>query len=310
MQQAIKTAARYNRKLAFVGLSMTENVRITKELGYIDFAEDIEVPLETALKMPDDQVLLLVTGSQGEPSSILGRLANGSNKRFDIKPGDTVVLSSHPIPGNEELVYRAINRLLEQGADVVYEAIAPVHVSGHASQEELKLMLHLTRPRYLIPIHGELRMLKQHAKLGLEVGMDGRQIAIVENGRVIEFNHGEMKLGERIPGGYVFVDGSGVGDVDRSVMHEREMLSQDGIILLNLILNRSSGELKDTEIISHGFMSPAESEKLFSDLKARIGKMVKHANGTLQQDVMRLAKTYIFDETKRRPVVFVNISRN
>ena len=310
MQQAIDTAVRFHRKIAFVGLSMTENVRIAKELGYINFEDDLEVPLETALQLPDEQVLLLVTGSQGEPTSILGRLANGSNKRFDIKPGDTVVLSSHPIPGNEELVSRAINRLLEQGADVVYEALAPVHVSGHASQEELKLMLHLVRPRYLIPIHGELRMLKQHARLGIEVGMDERQIAIVENGRVIEFAHGEMRLGERIPGGYVFVDGSGVGDVDRSVMREREMLSQDGIVLLNLMIDQRSGDLKDIEIISRGFMTPTESEELFNDLQARIGKLAKHANGRLQQDVSKLAKSYLYEETKRRPVVFVNVSRN
>lgn len=310
MQQAINTAVRYHRKIAFVGLSMTENVRIAKELGYINFEDDLEVPLETALQLPDEKVLLLVTGSQGEPTSILGRLANGSNKRFDIKPGDTVVLSSHPIPGNEEVVSRAINRLLEQGADVVYEALAPVHVSGHASQEELKLMLHLVRPRYLIPIHGELRMLKQHARLGIEVGMDERQIAIVENGRVIEFAHGEMRLGERIPGGYVFVDGSGVGDVDRSVMREREMLSQDGIVLLNLMIDQRSGDLKDIEIISRGFMTPTESEELFNDLQARIGKLAKHANGRLQQDVSKLAKSYLYEETKRRPVVFVNVSRN
>jgi ribonuclease J len=310
MQQAINTAVRYHRKIAFVGLSMTENVRIAKELGYINFEDDLEVPLETALQLPDEKVLLLVTGSQGEPTSILGRLANGSNKRFDIKPGDTVVLSSHPIPGNEEVVSRAINRLLEQGADVVYEALAPVHVSGHASQEELKLMLHLVRPRYLIPIHGELRMLKQHARLGLEVGMDERQIAIVENGRVTEFSHGEMRLGERIPGGYVFVDGSGVGDVDRSVMREREMLSQDGIVLLNLVLDQRSGDLKDIEIISRGFTTAAESGDLFKDLQMRIGKLAKHANGRLQQDALKLAKTYIYDETKRRPVVFVNVSRN
>lgn len=310
MQQAINTAVRYHRKIAFVGLSMTENVRIAKELGYINFEDDLEVPLETALQLPDEKVLLLVTGSQGEPTSILGRLANGSNKRFDIKPGDTVVLSSHPIPGNEELVSRAINRLLEQGAEVVYEALAPVHVSGHASQEELKLMLHLVRPRYLIPIHGELRMLKQHARLGIEVGMDERQIAIVENGRVIEFAHGEMRLGERIPGGYVFVDGSGVGDVDRSVMREREMLSQDGIVLLNLMIDQRSGDLKDIEIISRGFMTPTESEELFNDLQARIGKLAKHANGRLQQDVSKLAKSYLYEETKRRPVVFVNVSRN
>ena len=309
MQQVINAAMRYHRKVAFVGLSMTENVKIAKQLGYIDFEEDVVVPVETALQMPESQVVLLVTGSQGEPTSILGRLANGSNKRFDIKEGDTVVLSSHPIPGNEELVYRAINRLLEQGAQVIYEAIAPVHVSGHASQEEIKLMLHLTRPRYLIPIHGELRMLNQHARLGMDIGMDARQIAIVENGRVIEFEHGEMKLGERIPGGYVFVDGTGVGDVDRSVMREREMLSQDGIVLLNLIKDKANANLGEVEIISRGFMSQAESQDLFEDLRKRIEKLARSANGNLERDVLNLAKSKIFDETKRRPVVFVNISK-
>lgn len=289
MQQVINAATRYHRKVAFVGLSMTENVKIARQLGYIDFEEDVVVPVETALQMADSQVVLLVTGSQGEPTSILGRLSNGSNKRFDIKEGDTVVLSSHPIPGNEELVYRAINRLLEQGAQVIYEAIAPVHVSGHASQEEIKLMLHLTRPRYLIPIHGELRMLNQHARLGMDVGMDARQIAIVENGRVIEFEHGEMKLGERIPGGYVFVDGTGVGDVDRSVMREREMLSQDGIVLLNLVREKANANLKEVEIISRGFMSPAESQDLFEDLRKRIEKLARSANGNLERDVMNLA---------------------
>jgi len=140
--------------------------------------------------------------------------------------------------------------------------------------------------------------------------MDERQIALVENGRVIEFSHGEMSLGERIPGGYVFVDGSGVGDVDRSVMREREMLSQDGIVLLNLVIDQRSGDLKDTEIISRGFMTPTESEELFNDLQRRIGKLAKHANGRLQQDVSKMAKSYLYEETKRRPVVFVNVSRN
>lgn len=167
MQQVIDTAVKYGRKVAFVGLSMTENARIAKELGYIQYDDETVLPpLENVLNMKDDKVVLLVTGSQGEPTSILGRLANGTNRRFDIKEGDTVVLSSHPIPGNEELVYRAINRLMERGADVIYEAIAPVHVSGHASQEEIKLLLHLVKPKYLIPIHGETRMLKQHKKTG------------------------------------------------------------------------------------------------------------------------------------------------
>jgi ribonuclease J len=310
MQQVVDVAAKFDRKVAFVGLSMTENVRIAKELGYINFDESLIVSLDTALTMPDSKVVLLVTGSQGEPTSILGRLANGTNKRFDIKAGDTVILSSHPIPGNEEMVYHAINRLMEQDAEVVYEAIAPVHVSGHASQEEMKLLLHLTRPRYLIPVHGEIRMLKQHKQLGISLGMEPEQIALVENGRVIEFTHGEMKIGERIPGGYVFVDGNGVGSVDRSTMREREVLSQDGLVLLNVELNHNNSGFKDLEIISRGFMTPEESSDLFAEMRRRIQKLSDRPGPTLQQDVQNLARSLIYDETKRKPVVFATITRN
>ncbi len=309
MQQVIDTAEKYGRKVAFVGLSMTENARIAKELGYIQYDDETVLPLENVLNMKDDKVVLLVTGSQGEPTSILGRLANGTNRRFDIKEGDTVVLSSHPIPGNEELVYRAINRLMERGADVIYEAIAPVHVSGHASQEEIKLLLHLVKPKYLIPVHGETRMLKQHKKLALSVGMEESQIALVENGRVIEFKNGKMKLGERIPGGYVFVDGTGVGDVDRDIMRERELLSQDGVVLLNLILDKKTGVYKDTEIISRGFMSQDESVDLFENLKKRAEKLAQYPSSNLQKELQSVAKSLLFDETRRRPLIFVNISR-
>ncbi len=310
MQQVIDTAVKYGRKVAFVGLSMTENARIAKELGYIQYDDETVLPpLENVLNMKDDKVVLLVTGSQGEPTSILGRLANGTNRRFDIKEGDTVVLSSHPIPGNEELVYRAINRLMERGADVIYEAIAPVHVSGHASQEEIKLLLHLVKPKYLIPIHGETRMLKQHKKLALSVGMEESQVALVENGRVIEFKNGKMKLGERIPGGYVFVDGTGVGDVDRDIMRERELLSQDGVVLLNLILDKKTGVYKDTEIISRGFMSQDESVDLFDNLKKRAEKLAQYPSSNLQKELQSVAKSLLFDETRRRPLIFVNISR-
>jgi ribonuclease J len=309
MQQVIDTAQKYERKVAFVGLSMTENARIAKELGYIQYDDDTVLPLENVLNMKDDKVVLLVTGSQGEPTSILGRLANGTNRRFDIKEGDTVVLSSHPIPGNEELVYRAINRLMERGADVIYEAIAPVHVSGHASQEEIKLLLHLVKPKYLIPIHGETRMLKQHKKLALSVGMEEEQIALVENGRVIEFKNGRLKLGERIPGGYVFVDGTGVGDVDRDIMRERELLSQDGVVLLNLVLDKKTGQYKDTEIISRGFMAQDESVELFDNLKKRVEKLVQFPSNNLQKELQNVAKSMLFDETRRRPLIFVNISR-
>jgi len=309
MQQVLETAKKHDRKVSFVGLSMTENVRIAKELGYLSYDEDQVVSTEQALSMPDDQVVLMVTGSQGEPTSILGRLANGTNNRFSVKEGDTIVLSSHPIPGNEESVYRAINRLMEKGAEVVYEAIMPVHVSGHASQEEIKLLLHLVKPRYLIPIHGELRMLKQHKRLALEVGMDERQIALVENGRVIEFTHGEMTLKERIPGGYVFVDGIGVGDVDRSTMRDRTLLSQDGVVLLNIELDKNNGVFKDLEIISRGFIAQDEAQELFAELRKRVVKLTQYPANNLQKEIQSVATSFINEETKRRPVIFVTISK-
>ena len=309
MQQVLDTAKKHDRKVSFVGLSMTENARIAKELGYLNYDESQVVSTDQALSMPDNKVVLLVTGSQGEPTSILGRLANGTNNRFGVKEGDTIVLSSHPIPGNEEPVYRAINRLMERGADVVYEAIMPVHVSGHASQEEIKLLLHLVKPRYLIPIHGELRMLRQHKRLAREVGMEEEQIALVENGRIIEFTHGELSLGERIPGGYVFVDGIGVGDVDRSTMRDRELLSQDGVVLLNLELDKNNGKFKDLEIISRGFIAQDESQELFSELRKRVVKLTQFPANNLQKEIQSVATSLINEETKRRPVIFVTISK-
>ena len=309
MQQVLDTAIRYNRKVCFTGLSMVENARIAKELGYLQYDESQVVSLDVALSMPTSKVVLLVTGSQGEPTSILGRLANGTNRLFSIQEDDTVVLSSHPIPGNEEAVYRAINRLMEKGAEVVYTDIEAVHVSGHASQEEIKLLLHLVRPRYLIPIHGETRMLRQHKRLAMEIGMDERQIALVENGRVVELKHGELKLGERIPGGYVFVDGTGVGDVDRSTMRDRELLSQDGVVLINLMLDKNNGAYKDLEIISRGFISQDESVDFFDDLRHRIHNLTQSPSKNMQKEIQALATSFINEETKRRPFIFVSISK-
>ena len=309
MQQVLDTAIRYNRKVCFTGLSMVENARIAKELGYLQYDESQVVSLDVALSMPASKVVLLVTGSQGEPTSILGRLANGTNRLFSIQEGDTVVLSSHPIPGNEEAVYRAINRLMEKGAEVVYTDIEAVHVSGHASQEEIKLLLHLVRPRYLIPIHGETRMLRQHKRLAMEIGMDERQIALVENGRVVELKHGELILGERIPGGYVFVDGTGVGDVDRSTMRDRELLSQDGVVLINLMLDKNNGAYKDLQIISRGFISQDESVDFFDDLRHRIHNLTQSPSKNMQKEIQALATSFINEETKRRPFIFVSISK-
>jgi ribonuclease J len=252
----------------------------------------------------------MCTGSQGEPSSILGRLSTGQNRQFDLQQGDTVVLSSHPIPGNEETVYKTINRLFKRGANVIYDPIAPVHVSGHASQEEMKLLLQLVQPKYFIPIHGELRHLHQHASIARELGMPDEQIAIVENGQVIEFKNGEMTLGERIPGGYIFVDGSGVGDVDHTVVREREMLARDGVVLVNLTLDKESGRLRDQpEIISRGFIYEQEAGSLLTATSQHISDNVRNHNGNLQKDLEQSIKTFLYNETKRRPYVFVTLTR-
>ena len=212
--------------------------------------------LEQALKMKPREVVLMSTGTQGEPTSIVGRLSMGTNSQFDLLPGDTVVLSSHPIPGNEESVYRTINRLFRRGANVIYENIAPVHVSGHASQEEMKLLLHLVKPKYFIPIHGELRHLHQHANLARQVGLPDENIAVIENGRMVEFEDGQMHIGERMPGGYVFVDGAGVGDIGLSEVREREALARDGVVLVNLTLDANSSQAARRAGDHHAWLHP------------------------------------------------------
>ena len=309
IQQVLEVAQRYGRKVCFAGLSMVENAKIAKELGYLQYDENQIVGIDQALSMPISKVVLMVTGSQGEPTSILGRLSNGTNRQFTIQEGDTVVLSSSPIPGNEEGVYRAINRLMEQGADVIYSDIEAVHVSGHASQEEMKLLLHLVRPRYLIPVHGETRMLRQHKRLAMEVGMEEEQVPIVQNGRVIEFNHGEMKLGERIPGGYVFVDGTSVGNIDHSTIRDRAMLSQDGVLLVNLELDKENGSYKDLELISRGFIGQEAEAGLFEELRKRIHRMTLSPAKNMQKEIQNLVISYLNEETKRRPYIFVTISK-
>lgn len=310
MQQVATIAARYGRKLAFVGASMTENARMARKLGYLDIPEDLTINVEQALKMKDNQIVLMCTGSQGEPSSILGRLATGTNRQFDLKPGDTVVLSSHPIPGNEENVHRTINRLFRRGADVIYDAVAPVHVSGHASQEEQKLLINLVKPKFFIPIHGDLRQLHRHARTARELGFPAENIAVVENGQVIEFEEGRMRLGERVPGGYVFVDGSGVGDIGPSVVREREALARDGFVMVNVTLERNANRLvNDPEIITRGFVYAREADDLLSSMNRLIASTVLVSNGDVQDNLQQTIKTFVYNETKRRPMIFVTINR-
>ena len=310
MQQAANAAVTHHRKLAFVGTSMNENARMARKLGYLDLPDDLLVGVEQAMKMKPCEVVLMCTGSQGEPSSILGRLSTGTNRQFDLAAGDTVVLSSHPIPGNEESVHRTINRLFRRGANVIYDAIAPVHVSGHASQEEMKLLLNLVKPKYFIPIHGELRHLHIHASLAREVGIPAERIAVLENGQVVEFNERGMQVIERVPGGYVFVDGTGVGDIGPDVVREREALARDGIVLVNLSLDCHSGQLtEEPEIITRGFIITRDADELLAGMSKLAREAVKRGNGNLKEDLQHTLSSYIYNETKRRPMIFVVASR-
>jgi ribonuclease J len=307
MAQVAEAAANHGRSMAFAGTSMVENARMARSLGYLDVPENLIVPIDQTLKMPPSKVVLMCTGTQGEPSSILGRLSTDTNRQFSLQAGDTVVLSSHPIPGNEEMVHRTINRLFQHGAQVVYDAIAPVHVSGHANQEEMKLLMRLVQPDYFIPIHGELRHLKQHANLARQIGIPDDHIAVVENGTVIEFKDGALNLGERVPGGYVFVDGSGVGDIGPVVMREREALARDGFVAVHLNLDPVSGKLREEpEIVSKGFVFARDAEELFEHARARINQLAAEAGSDdFKSRVEKELSRFFYAETKRRPMIFV-----
>jgi ribonuclease J len=311
MQQVANAAQRFGRKMAFVGVSMVDNATMARDLKYLDIPDNLLVSIEEAKGYKNDKIVIMCTGSQGEPMSILGRLSAGTSHVLDIKEGDTVMLSSHPIPGNEENVYRTINNLFERGANVIYEAIAPVHVSGHASQEELKLLLHLTRPKYLIPIHGEIRHLKQHAQLAAQIGIPKENIAVIENGQTVLFLDGKMRLGNRINSSYIFVDGSGVGDVDPQVMHERELLAMEGIVIINVLLNRNNGRLQsDPEIVTKGFVLARDIKEMSKELRGKIVDVLRKPTTEPQKTIETVVKNYLYAETRRRPMVFVNVNKS
>ena len=310
VQQVADAAAKHGRKMTFAGPSMVDNVKIARKLGYLEIPDEIIVPIDQALKMQDHKVAIMCTGSQGEPSSIVGRLAAGTNRQFDLKQGDTVVLSSHPIPGNEETISRTINRLMHRGAEVVYDAIAQVHVSGHASQEEQKLLISLVQPKHFIPIHGELRHLRRHAKLAIEVGVEEDNVMVVENGQIVVLAGGNLTLGERIPGGYVFVDGDSVGEIDFGVMREREKLARAGIFLIDISVDKLNGRLlHDPEIITRGFVSPEDAEELLPEVRKHIMDVVNNGGWESEKDIANAVKSYLYEETKRRPMVLVTLSR-
>jgi ribonuclease J len=310
IQQVADAAAKHGRKMALAGPSMIDNVKIARKLGYLNIADELLVPIDQALNMQGHKVVIMCTGSQGEPSSIVGRLSTGTNRQFDLKPGDTIVLSSHPIPGNEETISKTINRLIRRGAIVIYDGVLPIHVSGHASQEELKLLLNLVKPKHFLPIHGELRQLTRHAVLAEQVGIPKENIIVVENGQIVELAGGKIKLGERIPGDYIFVDGESIGDIDHGVMREREMLARNGILLVDISLDKLTGRLlHEPEIITRGYVSPQDAETLIPEVRKRVMEVVNGGGLENEKEIVAAVKSYLHETVKRRPMVFVTLSK-
>jgi ribonuclease J len=308
VQQVMDVAARHGRKVAIAGRSMVENTEMARELGYLDMPAGQLVGLDEIENLPPRQVAILATGSQGEPMAVLNRLATGRHASLQIHQGDTVVLSSHTIPGNEEATHRVINHLFQRGADVYYGPLAQVHVSGHASQEEQKLLINLLQPRFLVPIHGELRHLKQHGKLARQVGIPEENVAVVENGYELIFDDDQLVIGERVPGDYVFVDGALVGEVGPRVMRERDMLGQDGFVTTVVCYDRQAGQpVGQPRIITRGFVFVPEAEELLSRAQdvVRSAASVKPetAPGDIEKRVENALSRFLYQETKRNPVV-------
>lgn len=310
IQQVATFAEKYDRKLAIAGYSMTENVKMARKMGILDIKDETLIDLHHIGDYPTHKVVLMVTGTQGEPSAVLGRMAIGQHRHLDIMVDDTIVLSSHAIPGNEEMVYRTINRLFERGANVIYDPIAPVHVSGHAKQEEMRLLLNLVRPKHFIPVHGELRHLIEHARLAVRSGVEEKNIFVAQNGVVIEADQYGVRLGERVPGGYVFVDGSGVGDVGRAVIRDREILASDGFLTVVVNVNAKSGQIiGEPEIISRGFIYLRDADELLNQVKSVITETLEQPaqngrRGKRREQLQENISKMLYNETKRRPMVF------
>jgi ribonuclease J len=313
VQQVVNVCEIYGRKLALAGTSMNENVKMAQKMGYLNIPEGMLVKLEEANKMKPHEIAIMATGTQGEPSAVLGRMALGKHPMLNVEEGDTIVLSAHPIPGNEEYIHRIINRLFQRGANVLYDPIAKVHVSGHACQEEQKLLMSLVKPKYFIPIHGELRMLKAHARLAHSIGIPPTNTFVVENGTPVEFEDGEATQLERIAGGYVFVDGSGVGDIGPVVLRDRESLARDGFVIVVIRRDEEGKLYENPEIITRGFVYMKESEELIKQLSEKLATTLHEMdNGMSDQQVKDRAteamSKLIYTETKRKPMTFAVVA--
>lgn len=311
VQQIVSSAVKYKRKIAICGRSMINMIMTAKELGYIDCPDDIFIDIDTMSTYNDDQLVIITTGSQGETMSALTRMAAGDHRKVKITQNDLVIISANPIPGNEKSVSKVIDDLMQIGAEVVYSALADVHVSGHACQEEQKLIFALTKPKFFIPVHGEYRQLRAHGETAQMMGIPSKNIIMMENGKVLEIDEEEAKFNGMVPNGRILVDGLGVGDVGNIVLRDRQHLSQDGLIVIVLTMDSSTGEVvAGPDVISRGFVYVRESENLMDDVKNVVRHEIKKCEekglrdwATIKSTVRENLRDYIFSKTKRNPMI-------
>ena len=311
IQQAIDNAVKYKRKVAILGRSMVNVVNISLELGYIHAPEGTIIDVDEINNYPANRIVIVTTGSQGEPMSALTRMSMSDHRKVGIVPGDKVIISATPIPGNEKFVTKIVDNLMRLGANVVYSRSEGIHVSGHAAREELKLMHNLIRPKFFIPVHGEYHHLVTHAKLAEELGMSKDNIFVGENGNIFEFTRDSGKITGRVTSGVVMVDGLGVGDVGNIVLRDRRQLSQDGILIVVITMYREGGKIvSNSDVVSRGFVYVRESEELMVDIKNRVQQVLKFCESeqitdwtTIKLSVKDVLAQYLFDKTRRRPMI-------
>lgn len=310
VQQVVDAAVKQDRKVAVLGRSMVNNVRMATEMGYLKVPPGAMVRAEDITKLPAHQIVIVLTGSQGEPTSVLARLANGDHKQLHIHNGDTVLISASAIPGNERLVHRTIDNLFKKGANVIYQDVAKVHVSGHASQEELKMMISLVRPRYFVPVHGEYRQLKMHGRLAQSLGVPEENVFVLENGQVLELGRNSARITNKVPAGYVYVDGLGVGDVSHVVLRDRRLLAQDGVLVVVIAIDSQTGKVASKpDIVSRGFVYMRESEELIEEARELVTTNLDHGSdhlaerGFINSKIKDILSRFIYERTKRRPMI-------
>ena len=312
VQQVLDAAATFDRQVSVIGRSMEQNFRIATDLGYLTHSPGQIVPKDRLNEIPDNKLVICTTGAQGEPMAGLARMANRDHRFVEIKQGDTVIVSASPIPGNEEYVSRTIDNLFKAGANVFYHTIKRAHVSGHASQEELKLMLGLTKPKHFIPIHGEFRMQVQHGRLAIETGVPPENVFIIENGQPIEFlADGSARRAAAVPAGYVYVDGLSVGDVGDIVLRDRKALANDGMFMIVVTVDKQTGNvIGRPEIITRGFIHGAEHDRVVEAAVERVIASVENPGdhiseiALLKSQIKDGVSRYLYEQTKRRPMVF------